>query len=346
MAKMRVAFMVKKGEFEIKDVEIPKVKDDEVLVKVMVVGICGSDVHYFNNGGIGNIKVDFPFILGHECAGIVVDKGEKVKRVEINDRVAVEPGLNCGVCKYCKEGKYNLCEKMEFLATPPIDGSLCQYITLREDQVFVVNDLSYELATLIEPLSVGIHSMNRLKTKPGESLIIFGAGPVGLTTLLAAKYYGVDSITIVDIVQYRLSLAKELGANTINLNSKEGVEEINQLVKEKSFDIGVETSGSDKGMDTILNLLVKGGRLAVIAVPKNLVNSFNVQNLVDRELTIYGIYRYRNTYPLGKKIIQSNIDKFNKLITHHFNLTQSQEAFQLAQDKNCDSIKVMIHPNH
>lgn len=207
---MKAAVMNNTREIKIETVPVPDINHDEVLIKVMAVGICGSDLHYYTNGRIGNYVVEKPFILGHECAGEIAAVGSAVDQFKVGDRVAVEPGVTCGRCEACKEGRYNLCPDVQFLATPPVDGAFVQYIKMRQDFVFLIPDsLSYEDAALIEPFSVGIHAAARTKLQPGSTIAIMGMGPVGLMAVAAAKAFGAGTIIATDLEPLRLEAAKK-----------------------------------------------------------------------------------------------------------------------------------------
>lgn len=207
---MKAAVMHNTREIKIETVPVPDINHDEVLIKVMAVGICGSDLHYYTNGRIGNYVVEKPFILGHECAGEIAAVGSSVDQFKVGDRVAVEPGVTCGRCEACKEGRYNLCPDVQFLATPPVDGAFVQYIKMRQDFVFLIPDsLSYEDAALIEPFSVGIHAAARTKLQPGSTIAIMGMGPVGLMAVAAAKAFGAGRIIVTDLEPLRLEAAKK-----------------------------------------------------------------------------------------------------------------------------------------
>lgn len=207
---MKAAIMHNTREIRIETLPVPDISQDEVLIKVMAVGICGSDLHYYTNGRIGNYVVEKPFILGHECAGEIAAVGSSVDQFKVGDRVAVEPGVTCGRCEACKEGRYNLCPDVQFLATPPVDGAFVQYIKIRQDFVFSIPDsLSYEHAALIEPFSVGIHAAMRTKLQPGSTIAIMGMGPVGLMAVAAAKAFGASTIIVTDLEPLRLNAAKK-----------------------------------------------------------------------------------------------------------------------------------------
>lgn len=213
---MKAAYLKQVKEVEVEKIKVPSVSGKEVLVKMMAVGICGSDTHYFNHGSIGKRMVQFPHIQGHECAGEIVAIGEEVTRFNVGDRVAIEPGVPCNTCEWCKLGKYNLCPEVQFLSTPPVKGAFVQYLKHREDFLFQIPDeLSYEVATLAEPLSVGIHAFKRGSLEPGQTVFISGMGPVGLMAILAAKSFGAKHIIVSDLEELRLETAKKFGATEI-----------------------------------------------------------------------------------------------------------------------------------
>lgn len=221
---MKVAVMSEIGKIEYTKRPIPNIKEDEVLVKLEYVGICGSDMHYYENGKIGDYIVKPPFVLGHEPSGEVIQVGEKVKNLKVGDKVALEPGKTCGKCKFCKEGKYNLCSDVVFFATPPVDGVFQEYVSHPADLCFRLPDnVSTLEGALIEPLAVGFHAANQGEAHIGQSAIVFGAGCIGLVSMMALKACGVSKVFVVDIVQKRLDKALELGATGVIHGKKEDV---------------------------------------------------------------------------------------------------------------------------
>lgn len=259
-SKMKVAIMNQPLDIEIKEVDVPTISDSEALVKVMAVGVCGSDVHYYEHGRIGNFRVENPLILGHECAGIVVQVGKNVKHVKPGDRVAIEPGVPCGHCEYCKTGAYNLCPDVRFLATPPIDGAFAQYICHPADFLFPIPDsLSYEEAALNEPFSVGIHACQRIGLQPGTTVVIMGMGPVGLMAVVAAKAFGAKQIIVADLEPLRLQAAIHLGAShAVNIKEADPVQKIMELTGGKGAEYAFETAGNPTALQSALSSLKAG----------------------------------------------------------------------------------------
>ena len=185
---MKVAVMNGIGKMGYTNRPIPAPKAGEVLVKLEYVGICGSDMHYYETGRIGDYVVEPPFVLGHEPGGVVVEVGEGVTHLKAGDRVALEPGKTCGKCKFCREGKYNLCPDVIFFATPPVDGVFQEYVAHEADLCFKLPDnVSTLEGALIEPLAVGFHAAKQGGARAGQTAVVFGAGCIGLVSMMALK---------------------------------------------------------------------------------------------------------------------------------------------------------------
>ena len=218
---MKTAVMTAIGKMELTERPIPSPAPGEVLVKVEYVGICGSDLHYFESGRIGDYVVKPPFVLGHEAGGVVVETGEGVTDLAPGDRVALEPGKTCGHCEHCKEGRYNLCENVIFFATPPVDGVFQEYVAHEAGLCFKIPDqMSTMEAALIEPLAVGLHAAGQGGACLGQTAVVTGAGCIGLCCLLSLRAMGVSRIIVVDVMKKRLDKAMELGADYV-INGKE-----------------------------------------------------------------------------------------------------------------------------
>ena len=229
----------------IRDSPIPVPKDNEVLVKVEYVGICGSDLHYYEQGRIGDYIVKPPFVLGHESGGTVVAVGKDVTHLKAGDRVALEPGKTCGKCEFCKTGRYNLCPDVVFFATPPVDGVFQEYVAHEADLCFKLPDnVSTLEGALIEPLAVGFHAAKQGNAHFGQTAVVTGAGCIGLVSMMALKALGVTEVYVVDIMQKRLDKAMELGASgVVNGKEKDTVREIMALTGGRGCDLVIETSG-------------------------------------------------------------------------------------------------------
>ena len=246
-AKMKVAVMEGIGKMGFTERPIPTPKDDEVLVKLEYVGICGSDLHYYEHGRIGDYIVEPPFVLGHEPGGTVVEVGKDVKHLKVGDRVALEPGKTCGHCEFCKTGRYNLCPDVIFFATPPVDGVFQEYVAHEADLCFKLPDnVDTMEGALIEPLAVGFHAAKQGGAAMGQTAVVTGSGCIGLVTMMALKALGVDQVYVVDIMQKRLDKAMELGATgVINGREKDTVEELMKLTNGRGVDLAIDTSGTE-----------------------------------------------------------------------------------------------------
>jgi len=346
-ATIQAAVLLRQMEVEMKEIPMPEIRSDEILVKVMAVGVCGSDVHYYEHGKIGPYVVKEPLILGHECAGVVVATGEKTTRFRLGDRVAVEPGVTCGRCDACKSGRYNLCPDVRFLATPPVNGAFVQYIAVREDFLFPIPDrLSFEEAALNEPFSVGIHAAKRVGLQPGSTVAIMGMGPVGLMAVVAAKAFGASTIIVTDLEEIRLEAALRLGADhAVNIRQKDALDAIKGITGGLGVDVAFETAGNPKALQSALLSLRRGGKLAIVGLPPQEAIELNVPFIADNEVDIYGIFRYVNTYPQGISFLSSGVADVRSLITDRYPLERTHEALERARTNKSGSLKVMVYPN-
>ncbi|WP_209123965.1 NAD(P)-dependent alcohol dehydrogenase [Alkalihalobacillus sp. BA299] len=344
--KMKAAVLVEPGIIEIQEKDIPKPSPNEVLIKVKSVGLCGSDVHYYEHGRIGSFIVEKPIILGHESAGEVVEIGSNVKNLSVGQRVTVEPGVTCGVCEYCKSGKYNLCPEVEFLATPPYDGAFCEYIAIRSDFVYPIPDqMTFDEAAMAEPISVGIHAVRRGRLQPGETVVIMGMGPIGILTAAVAKAAGASKIIGVDLEESRLEVSKKMGVtHTVNLKQDNLLEKINLLTNGKGVDLALETAGNANALKSALSAVKRGGRVVIVGMPPEDVATLNISNIVGGEIDIYGVFRYSNTYQTAINMIENSELDLKNIMTHYYSLDEMEEAFEKAITDKTNAIKIMVRP--
>lgn len=337
-------YMTGLRKMEMREISIPVPKEDQVLIKLEYVGICGSDVHYLENGRIGDFVVKGDFILGHECSGVVVETGKNVKQLKVGDRVALEPGITCGQCEFCKSGKYNLCPDVEFLATPPYHGCLMNYIAFPENMAFKLPDnVSTKEGALVEPLSVGLHAAVQGNVKLGDKVVILGAGTIGLVTLLACKAYGATEVTVVDVIEKRLELAKKLGAaRVINAKNENAVETIMALTNGEGIDKVIETAGSEHTIKQCPYLVKRGGTIVLVGLaPKDIID-FNFMQIMVKEADIKTVFRYRNLYPTAIGAIADGKINVNGIVTHEFDFEDSSKAFDFVIENKNDVVKAVI----
>ncbi|GGJ08689.1 sorbitol dehydrogenase [Alicyclobacillus cellulosilyticus] len=332
------------GDVRLEERPVRDLAPDEALVQVMAVGVCGSDVHYYEHGRIGDFVVRQPLILGHECAGVVVATGAAVTRVKPGDRVAIEPGVTCGRCPACKSGRYNLCPEVQFLATPPVDGAFAEYIVHREDFLHPIPDgMSFEAAALVEPFSVGLHACARAGVRPGDTVAILGMGPVGLLAVVAAAAYGAQRIIVSDLEENRLAAARRLGA-TDTVPAAAGAEAILALTGGQGVDVALETAGHPKALATAMAVLRRGGRLAVVGLPPQDEVALHIPRLSAYEIDVLGVFRYANTYPRGIALLASGRWPIEDLVTDRYPLAETKQALERARTNKAGSIKVMVYP--
>lgn len=331
--KNQAAVMPKLGTIEIQDVGYPAVTGRDCLVRIEAVGVCGSDVAYYRVGYIGDWVVKGPIILGHEVAGQVHEVGPDVTRVKVGDRVAIEPGTPCRDCRECMAGRYHLCPDLQFLATPPYDGALVQYLAVDERNLFVIPDsMTYEEGAMCEPLSVGIWACQRAGLEPGDHVLVTGAGPVGILAAQTARALGAASVTITDISPFRLQMAATLGLET----------EHGERPSDRRFDVLLECSGAPGVLAEGLARLRPHGRAAMVGMPKKPVE-LPLSNLNVNELTIGLVNRYAHTWPTAIELIGTGRVDVASIVTHHFPLAEAEAAITLTE-RDPNSMKAIIHP--
>lgn len=342
--KNRAAYMTELNKMEIREVPVPEPKEQEVLVKLEYVGICGSDVHYFHDGRCGDFIVDGDFMLGHECAGTIVKLGSGVTKLAVGDKVALEPGITCGQCEFCKSGRYNLCPDVQFLATPPVQGCYENYIAFPENMCFKLpENISTKEGALVEPLSVGMHAASQGQIGLGDQVVILGAGCIGLVTLLACKAYGATDITVVDVIPKRLEYAKKLGATRI-INGKEAdvIAEIEKMTKGMGVEKVIETAGSPVTIAQTPYLVKNGGTIVLVGLSADPEIKFNFGKIMAKEAKIESVFRYRNVYPKAIAAIADGIIDVSGIVTHEFDFDDIQEAFECAINDKDNVVKAVI----
>lgn len=346
MAMQKAAFMRGVDKMVIKEIPIPEPAADQVLVQLEYVGICGSDVHYYHSGRCGAYEVDQSqdYMLGHECAGTVVKVGAEVKNLVVGDRVALEPGITCGKCEFCKTGRYNLCPDVVFLATPPVQGCYEEYIAYPENMCFKLPDnVSTKEGCLIEPLSVGFHAANQADVKVGDTVVILGAGCIGLVTLLSAKAHGAGCIIVSDLEDARLNKAKELGAaHVLNGKNCDVLEEIKKLTGGRGADVVLECAGSPFTIAQTPFIVARGGTICLVGLSAKEEITYNFAQIMDKEATIKSVFRYRNIYPKAIAAVASGSISLEGIATHEYDLEHIQEGFDEVVQGRSDLVKAVI----
>lgn len=341
---MKAAVLHGPRDLRIEDVPSPVLGDHDVLVDVKAVGICGSDVHYYRTGRIGESVVEQPMILGHETAGVISAVGKHVKNVEVGDRVAVEPGVPCRTCEWCKTGRYNLCPGVKFHATPPIDGSLCEQIAMPADFVTPVPDhVSFEEAAMFEPLSVAIHACRRGGVGPGKTVLVTGAGPIGLVSLLAALAFGATKVFVTDLHPHRRQLALDLGAEAAFPGDSDVAAAVLDHTDGRGVDVAIECAGAEVALSSCLMSCARGGQIVVVGLGDQDLHKIPLNHLAQKELDLKGIFRYVYTYPAARDLVASGRVDVSRIITHRFPFDEVETGFKYAETGMDGAVKVVIN---
>ncbi|WP_372912690.1 NAD(P)-dependent alcohol dehydrogenase [Salinigranum sp.] len=339
---MQTAVLVEPHQFELQDRPRPSPGADDVLVAVREVGICGSDVHYYEHGRIGDIVVENPLVLGHESAGEVVDVGANVTTLEPGDRVALEPGAPCRRCRHCKEGDYHLCEDVRFMATPPHDGAFTEYVSWPADFAYELpENVSTREGALCEPLSVGIHACRRGDVGTGDTVLVTGAGPIGLMVLEAARAAGATDVVLTDVVDEKLTFARERGADlTVNVADEDLDAAVDEYTDGVGVDVVVEASGAASSIESTLDVVRRGGTVVLVGLASEATVPFDVLEMIDNELDVLGSFRYKNTYPTAIDLLADDVVDVEGIVEFEASLAEVDDAFQRAMDP--DVVKGMV----
>jgi L-iditol 2-dehydrogenase len=302
------------------------------------VGVCGSDIHYFEHGRIGRFTVDAPLVLGHEASGEVVGLGSAVSRLTFGQRVSLEPGVPDFTCPQCLAGRYNLCTDMRFFATPPIDGAFAELVTIHEQFAHPVPDqLSDDAAALLEPLSVGLWACRKAEVTAGSRVLITGAGPVGLVTAQCALALGASEVTVTDINKHRLQLAQVLGATT-TLDS--GTTSLTDSGVEP--DVLLECSGHPEAIADALPTVARAGRVVLVGMGADEA-PLPISRIQEYELTVTGTFRYAHTWPAAISLASTGRVQLDRLVTGHYGLDQVREALTANRD-DAKAVKPIVRP--
>jgi L-iditol 2-dehydrogenase len=303
----------------------------------MANGICGSDIHFFKEGRLGNFIVTGPYVPGHEACGVVSSGGANVDNISPGDHVVIEPGIPCMGCSYCRSGRYNLCRNVVFLSAPPIDGTFCDYVCVRSDFVHPMPDsLPFEQGALVEPAAVAVHAVNRSCIGNGESALVIGAGPIGLLTIQAIKAAGGSEVFCIDRIPSRIEKALKLGAD----HAARSIDGLG--MKDDIADLVFETAGSSAATSALFDHIRPGGRAIQVGWPENNMVPMNIANFLEKELEYIGINRYANAFPAAIQWISDGRMHVEELITHRFSLNEISAAFKFSSENPDKVIKSIV----
>jgi L-iditol 2-dehydrogenase len=332
-------------EMEMKEVPDPVLKNaNDVKIRLLVLGICGSDIHYYTAGKIGSQVVKYPFTVGHECAGVVVDTGPAVTRVKKGDIIAVEPAMWCGTCDQCLSGRHHTCRNLKFLGCPgQAEGSLSEYIVMPEDSCFhLPGNLTPDHGAISEPLAIGVYAVKKAGEIKGEKIGILGFGPIGMSVMLAAKAQEAGEIYVTDKIDQRLLLAvKEKAALTVNPLQDNISERIRQR-EPLGLDIVFECCGQQEAVDQAIDILKPGGRLIIVGIPEFKKWTLSVDGTRRREISIQFIRRQVDCVEATLEMINNGKINVGNMVTHRFPFKNTKEAFDLVAGYHDGVMKAMI----
>ncbi|MGH3691805.1 MAG: NAD(P)-dependent alcohol dehydrogenase [Microbacterium sp.] len=332
---MRASVLVRAGELTVETRPVPVPSADQVIVRVNAVGICGSDVHYFHEGRIGDFVVEEPLVLGHEAGGTIVAVGADVDASRIGERVSIEPQHPCRACEFCRSGRYNLCPQIEFYATPPIDGAFAEYVAIQGDFAYAVPDsVSDDAAALMEPLSVAIAAVQKAGVRPGSRVLITGAGPIGIVTTQTARAFGATEIVISDPMAERREVALRFGAT-------EAVDPAAGPLG-SGYDAFVDASGSPVAVKQGISALKSGGVAVLVGMGADEI-ALPVSTIQNRELIVTGVFRYANTWPTAIDLVASGAVDLDALVTGAYGLAEVREALDSASRPS--TLKSIVRPD-
>ncbi len=335
---MRAAVLRAVGDLVVEDRPVPRPGRHEVLCRVESVGVCGSDVHYYEHGRIGDFVVEAPMVLGHEAAGRVVAVGDDVAPDRVGQRVSIEPGVPDFTCAECLAGRYNLCRGMRFHATPPIDGSLCEYVVVHEAFAHAVPDsMTADAAALLEPLSVGIWANRKARTTTGSRVLVTGAGPIGLVAVQCALAFGATEVVVADVNQHRLDLALTLGATDVVRIDETSLEDSGVEPT-----VMLECSGHPGSTVAGIRRVAPAGRVVLVGMGGDEL-TLPLAHVQSREIEVTGTFRYANTWPTAIALVGAGRVDLDSLVTGHFGLDDTVAALTVGRE-DPTSVKAVITP--
>jgi D-xylulose reductase len=341
---MEALVLERKDELNLRSIDIPEqLGPHDVRIAIHTVGICGSDVHYYTHGAIGQFVVREPMVLGHEASGRVVEVGSAVQHLQVGDRVCMEPGIPDPNSKATLQGMYNLDPAVRFWATPPVHGVLRPTVVHPAAFTFKLPDtVSYAEGAMVEPVAVGMHAATKAKIKPGDVAIVSGAGPIGMVTALAALAGGCSQIILTDVQQPKLDLGATLGPITpVNVAQQDLREVVDALTDGWGANIVFECSGSERAAAGVFAPLCPGGTVVYVGIPLAPI-AYDVAAAMVKEAKVEHVFRYAHVYPRAIALMASGKLDVKPLITDKFSFKQSVEAFNFAVNMPPTSVKAQI----
>lgn len=339
---MQGAFLLKPQTIAIRELPRPQPGVGEVLIRVHAVGICGSDMHLYDTGRIGPVMLQRPHIPGHEMSGEIAALGDGVTSLALGQRVILEPGLACGHCRMCRSGRYNLCGAVKFLGVPPHHGCMTEYVMAPAQWVYPLPDeLSFAAGAAVEPLVVGLQAVAQGGVGPESRVAIFGAGMIGLVTLEAALARGAAHIWVVDVVERRLGLAKELGATVLHARQEDVVQELRRQTG-GGPDVVIEATGAPAAITSAFRSAARGATIVAVGFTEEPTVALDYTAMVRSGIRVETLFRYANHFPLALDVAVRRRERLARFVTDRLPFAETAEAFALAHERREGTIKVMI----
>jgi len=332
-------------QIEMKDIPEPQVVNpNDVKIKMSVMGICGSDIHYYTQGQIGSQIVQYPFTVGHEGAGVVVETGSSVKTVKPGDHIAIEPAMPCRECDQCLSGRPHTCRNLRFLGCPgQAEGCLMEYIVMPEKSCFLLTgNLTTDHGSISEPFAIGVYAVKKSTATKGLNIGIFGFGPIGMSVMLASKAIGINNIFVTDKIDERLLIAQKEGASATGNPLKENIIDKIRQFQPAGLDIAFECCGKQEAFDEAIELLKPGGKLVVVGIPEFDRWSMNVEVTRRREISLQFIRRQVDCVEQALELMGNGSVNTDNMVTHRFPFAKAREAFDLVAAYKDGVMKAMI----
>jgi len=335
---MKVLRLHAAGDLRLHDEPVPEPEAGEALLRVTAVGLCGSDVHWFAEGGIGDARLTSPLVLGHEFAGVVVGGGWEGRRV------AVDPAVPCGACEFCLGGNPNLCASVRFAGHGVEDGALREYVVWPVENMHPLPpSLSDADGAMLEALGVAVHAVDLGHLRTGMTVGVFGCGPVGLLLLQVARAAGATRLVATEKLPHRIEAARALGATVFRATDGREADEVLAATDGRGVDVAFEAAGDNDAVEAALSSVVRGGRVVLIGIPENDRTSFTASVARRKGLTIKMSRRMKHVYPRAIRLVEAGLVDVRSVVTHVFPLEEAEEAFAVAQRR--EGIKIVIEPS-
>ena len=340
----RAAELTGVRRFQIVERSTPDPGPGQVQVRVAAVGVCGSDLHSYSEGAVGDSPCVYPMVLGHEPAGVVLKTGAGVTGWSPGDRAALEPALYCYHCEFCRSGHHNVCASLRFMSNPEEPGFFRECLNLPARNLLALpQEVGLELATMVEPLAVALHSMQFVALQRGETAAVFGSGPIGLLTLIALKLAGVGRVWVIDPVAHRLELARAAGADTVlDPLSIDPVRQIHHDTGGRGVDVAIDCGGKHDSVNQCIHATRNGGRVVITAIPSEVRVPVEFSPLRRKEIALYNVRRSNHESPAALEMISAHARRFGPLITHTRPLDRIGQAFSLLESYQDGVGKLLI----